>query len=42
MTMIVARAEAATTMDHLEQRGFLIDKITVRPAPKHAVNLAVR
>jgi hypothetical protein len=29
MTMIVEQAKAAAMMDHLEQRGFLIDKITV-------------
>jgi hypothetical protein len=32
MTMIVEQAKAAAIMDHLEQRGFLIDKITVRKA----------
>jgi hypothetical protein len=32
--MIVAQARAAAMMDHLEHRGFLINKITVRCLPK--------
>jgi hypothetical protein len=33
MTMIVAQAKATAMMDHLEQRGFLINKVTVRCLP---------
>jgi len=39
MTMIAGQAKAAAMMDYLEKRGFLIDKITVRHLPQHAVNL---
>jgi hypothetical protein len=35
VTMIVAQARAAAMMDHLEHRGFLINKITVRCLPKN-------
>jgi hypothetical protein len=40
MTMIVEQAKAAAMMDHLEHRGFLIDKITVRCRPKRTANMA--
>jgi hypothetical protein len=41
MNMIVAQAKAVAMMDHLEQRGFLINKITVRCLPKKwTANLA--
>jgi hypothetical protein len=40
MTMIVGRAKAAAMMDHLEQHGFLINKITLRCLPKKSANLA--
>jgi hypothetical protein len=33
MTMIVAQATATAMMDHLEQRGFVVDKITARSVP---------
>jgi hypothetical protein len=39
MTMIVGQAKVAAMLVHLEKRGFLIDKITLRHLPKHTANL---
>jgi hypothetical protein len=36
MTMVLGQENAETTIDQLEDQGFLIDKITVDPSAKSA------
>ena len=36
MTMVLGQETAETTIDQLEDQGFLIDKITVDPSAKSA------
>lgn len=36
MTMIVGQARVAAMLVHLEKRGFLIDKTTLRHLPRHS------
>jgi hypothetical protein len=41
MTLIPGQPSAAATVDRLEARGFVVDKIQVRPARGSAIKLMV-